>query len=139
MENRKLYTIGQMSLAAFVGSPAAGFILAARDLRVLGDGRLATRSLFIGCTLTLILILCPFFVHEKPLEVGVGLSLVSFIFTRWLIRQWLEVKIDTHIDSGGLLHSGWRAFGIGLGCTMVIYATLFILALAKHVWRSHTA
>src|SRR2546423_10677413 len=54
---KKLFSIGQITLATLIGCPIAGFVLVAQNYRQLGKSEAALQSLLFGLILTFVVFL----------------------------------------------------------------------------------
>ena len=114
----KLFSVGSMMLAAFLGSPAAGGLLLAINYVRLGR---ATAAVFWG--IVLLLITCVIFclAMKLPDEVPGTMFLVPQLVIMYVIANSLQGKIiAAHQSSGGRMISNWAAAGIGLFVCLVI-------------------
>jgi hypothetical protein len=114
----KLFSVGSMMLAAFLGSPAAGGVLLAINYLRLGR---ATAAVFWGLVLLLITCVIFWLAMELPDEVPGAMFLVPQLVIMYVIANSLQGKIITaHQRSGGRMISNWAAAGIGLFVCLVI-------------------
>ncbi len=60
-----LFSVGQITLATFLGMPIAGCLLLARNYRELGNGGAAWQSLAAGIASTILLLLIAFWLPEN--------------------------------------------------------------------------
>ncbi len=61
----RLFSVGQITLATFLGMPIAGCLLLAQNYRELGKGGVAWQSLAAGVASTILLLLIAFFLPEN--------------------------------------------------------------------------
>jgi len=123
VSSAKLHTIGQITLAAFLGSPLPGFWMASRNLRMLGKPDESRQSLGWGLGLTLLNLVLAFVAPESV--PGVAISLPFVVVTRMLAERWLKPAIIQHRLDGGQFASWWIAVGCGLLSLVIILALIF--------------
>ena len=119
----RLYDVGAVFLAAFLGSPLAGTVLIASNYRKLGQGGNGILALILGAAASAGLVLMGLRTTAGP---GVA-SIVLFVCTGLAARELQGNAIKTHVAWGGQLFSKWRAVGVAivtvvvLGCGVVAY------------------
>ena len=119
----RLYDVGAVFLAAFLGSPLAGTILIASNYRKLGQGGNGVLALILGAAASAGLV---FMGLKSTAGPGVA-SIVLFVCTGLAARELQGNAIKTHVAWGGQLFSKWRAVGVAivttllLGCGLVGY------------------
>ncbi|HUB07710.1 MAG TPA: hypothetical protein VMB50_11940 [Myxococcales bacterium] len=127
----KLYTPGQVAVAAFFGLPLAGGLALASSLRRLDRRAEAARVLWLsgGATVLLIVlgILLPSDVHASFGDVlGV-----------WWLHRWAKGSIgpavEAHKAAGGRVRSTWSALGLGVASLAVFFGAAGGLAVAGPV------
>ncbi len=108
----KLYSPGQVALAAFLGTPMAGCWLLAQNFTVLGNPGAQRRALIGGVLGTLALIgvalLLPASVPNSVLPIAYTFGL------RELAKSLQGAAFAAHLAAGRQKQSSWRAAGIGL-------------------------
>jgi hypothetical protein len=117
----RLYDVGAVALATFLGSPLAGAVLIASNYRKLGQGGNGFLALLLGAA-------------ASAGEIYIGLTstknpaiatLVLFAIT-WLAAKELQGNaIKTHVAWGGQLFSNWRAVGVSVLTTLVLGGGVF--------------
>jgi hypothetical protein len=119
----RLYDVGAVFLAAFLGSPLAGTVLIASNYRKLGQGGNGILALILGAAASAGLILLGLKSTQSPAIA----SIVLLVCTGLAARELQGNAINTHVAWGGQLFSKWRAVGVGivtsllLGCGFVAY------------------
>jgi hypothetical protein len=122
----KLYSPGQILLAAFLGTPGAGMYLLAANRRRLGHTGLAVTTFLVGVFITVPTIFSGFAVAS-----GSGRT-VPLFFTFWVGHYALsdEGLLDVHLARGGQKESSWKAAGVGLACLMAILGLITVVLVA---------
>jgi len=119
----RLYDVGAVFLAAFLGSPLAGTVLIASNYRKLGQGGNGILALVLGAVASAGLMLLGLKSTQSPAIA----SIVLFVCTGLAARELQGNAIKTHVAWGGQLFSKWRAVGVAivtsllLGCGVVAY------------------
>jgi hypothetical protein len=112
----RLYDMGAVFLAAFLGSPLAGTVLVASNYRKLGQGGNGVLALILGAAASAGLILMGLKTAMSPTVA----SIVLFVCTGLAARELQGNAISTHVAWGGQLYSKWRAVGVALLTTLVL-------------------
>jgi len=119
----KIYSLGQISAAALVGSPIAGAILIASNFRAFGLPDSSKNSLLLGVASTVIIIVAGFFVPESTPNSVIPAIYCTIIY--YLAKHYQGVKVDDFIEAGGQKYSHWRVFGIAVACLVAVMAIAF--------------
>lgn len=126
--NGKLYSTGQITLAAFLGAPLAGCLLLARNYQVLGKGAAAWQPLVVGGVSTTVLFVLALLLPENV--PGAGLSAGGCIGMYYYAKQWREGAIDAHLKAGAEQGSWALVVVLGLGCSVILLGLLFASGVA---------
>lgn len=122
----RLFSIGQVTLAAFLGSVVAGSLLMAHNYRVLGRRGLAWQHLAGGVVVTLLIVVVAFFLPEGAPGLGIPVSLGAYIYAQQLQGE----AIGNHFRAGGRGVSWWAAAAMGLACSVALIVLVFIALIA---------
>src|SRR6267142_2622566 len=123
----RLYTVGQITLAAFLGTPFPGFWLASRNFKELGQQKEARRSLMWGIGLTLGGFVLAYFLPERfPALI---ISLPFIMITRSMAQLWFGQKLAAHVAAGGRIGSWWTCVFISIISLVLFLALIFGLIL----------
>lgn len=124
---RTLYSLNQITVAAFLGTPFAGSWLASRNLNALGQKRKSRRCHAWGAGLTVGNLVLAFILPE---EFPGLIVIVLFAFaTRLMAKHWFGPDLAAHVAAGGPLGS-WRVSILaGLAGTVVTLALIFGLVV----------
>jgi hypothetical protein len=114
----RLYDVGAVALAAFLGSPLAGTVLIASNYRKLGQGGNAFLALVLGAAASVGEIYIGLTSTKSPAIA----TLVLFAATWFAAWEQQGSAIKTHVAWGGKLYSYWRAFGVATLTTLVLGA-----------------
>ena len=117
----RLYDVGAVFLAAFLGSPLAGAVLIASNYRKLGQGGNGVLALVLGAAASAGLCLMGLKSTAGP---GVA-SIVLFVCTGLAARELQGNAIKTHVAWGGRLFSKWRAVGVAIVTLVVLTCGVF--------------
>jgi hypothetical protein len=123
----KLYTVGQITLAAFLGSPLPGFWLASRNFKALRRTRESTQSLLWGTVLTLAGFLIAICLPERFPALAISLPFVYA--TRSMAKQWFREDLTAHIVAGGRIGSWWISVLAGIAALVLILAVVIGVVL----------
>ena len=116
----RLYDVGAVFLAAFLGSPLAGAVLIASNYRKLGQGGNGILALIVGAAASAGLILMSLKSTQSPAIA----SIVLFVCTGLAARELQGNAIKTHVAWGGQLFSKWRAVGVAIVTSLVLGGAL---------------
>jgi hypothetical protein len=126
----KLYTPGQATLAAFLGTPAAGLYLMAVNRRRLGHAQAARNTLIAAVAATAVVMVVAFVL---PDGIGRAIPIAGTI----AVGQYAKADtplLDAHRGRGGGVESGWKAAGIGLlGCVAAMAVIVALLLITGEI------
>jgi uncharacterized membrane protein YeaQ/YmgE (transglycosylase-associated protein family) len=130
----RLYSIAQITVATFVGSPIAGCLLLAHNFRELGVAKAAWHSLIWGVVSTIILLVVASWLPEKFPNAALP---VGYCFAmRQVSTHFQGSSISKHLSAGGKKGSWAATVGIGVACLVLLFAVFFGSLLA---WYSVVA
>lgn len=111
-----LFSVMQIAVATFVGSPIAGCLLLAQNYRNLGRSGSAVKTLILGVVSTIVLLFIAFLLPENfP---NVVLPMAYTIAMRELVKY---LQGDVIADQKG----SWAVtVGVSIGCLVAIMALL---------------
>jgi hypothetical protein len=121
----RAYSPGQVAGAAFIGSPIASSMLLASNFVLFGAPDRKWRVI-IGCSLATIAIfvLALFLPEDFPggaIPAAYTAALLQFA------RSTQATDFEAYIASGGVKHSNWRVFGIGVLWMFAVLALFFVV------------
>jgi len=126
----KLFSVAQITLAAFLGSPLAGCLLLARNYRELGKGRAAWQALAAGTASSILVFLLAFCLPKNfP---NVALPFAYCFGLRQLAKYLQGGAISNHFMTGGRKGSWVTTIAVGLGCLVVISVLLVGLIIVMY-------
>src|SRR5258705_9469526 len=126
----KLFSVTQITLAAFLGSPIAGCLLLARNYRELGKGGAAWQAFLAGTASSVLVFLLGFCLPENfP---NMALPFAYCFGLRQLAKYLQGGAISNHFMTGGRKGSWVTTIAVGLGCLVVISVLLFGLIIGMH-------
>ena len=118
-----LFSVGQITLATFLGAPIAGCLLLARNYRVLGNGAAAWQSLVAGIVATILLFLIAFWLPENFPNMALP---VAYCFG---MRQLVNYLQGSEIANRG--KGSWAVtVAVGVGCLVIIFGLIVGLVIA---------
>lgn len=119
--NAKLFSIGQITLATFIGSPIAGCLLVAQNYRNLGNVSAAWQTFILGVVSTILLFPIGFWLPENfPNPV---LPMVYTVGMRQLVKYLQGDAIAVH-EAQGKKGSWAITISVAIGCLILIMALL---------------
>jgi len=119
----KLYSPGQIALAAFLGSPLAGCWFWSRNYLRLGQSSSSTQCLIWGAVGTVALLAISFFLPERFPDQAIPIG-----YTFGLLQAAKHTHgsiVAQHLSAGGRLGSWWAVVGISLLFLVIVLAILF--------------
>lgn len=120
----RLYSLNQITLAAFLGSPFPGLWLAARNLDALGRWRMYRQCLWWGVGLTLFNLVLAFLVPEQiP---GPVVSVPFIVLTRLVANHWFGPDLAAHRAAGGAQGSWWVTVLVGVMGLLVVVVLILV-------------
>jgi hypothetical protein len=112
----RLYDVGAVALAAFLGSPLAGTVLIASNYRKLGQAGNGVLALLLGAAASVGEIYIGLTSTKSPAIA----TLVLFAVTWFAAKELQGHAIQTHVAWGGKLFSYWRAVGVATLTSLVL-------------------
>jgi hypothetical protein len=127
VSDSKLYSVGQITLATYLGAPIAGCLLLAQNYRALGKRDAVWQPLVAGIASTILLFIITFFLSEDfPSKI---LPAVYTSMMYGFARQWQGDAINNHLQAGGRKGSWAATIMIGLGCLVIVLGLLFAFVI----------
>ena len=124
----RLYSLGQITVATFLGSPLAGAWLMATNHKSLGQAEQAGKSMWLAVGGTLLLLVASTFLPERfPNSV---LPVACALGFRAYAEATFGKDIKSHQAMGGPRFSWWRAVGIALLCVVALLAVIMGVLVA---------
>ena len=125
----RLYSIGQITLATFLGSPIAGCLLLAHNFRELRVAKRALHSLIWGVAMTVVLFVAASWLPENFPNTALP---AGYCFAmRQISKHFQGVSISNHFSAGGKKGSWAATIGIGLASLVLLFGVvlglLFVL------------
>jgi len=121
-----LYSLHQIFVASFIGTPIASAWLASKNYSGLGRNAEARRILLLGAAATVAL---AFVSVALPLpSPNVALPLLYSAGIYFYAQHLLGPTIEEHLDSGGNRGSWWMVIGTSL-CWLVVFVASVALVM----------
>jgi hypothetical protein len=120
---QKLYSPGQIALAAFLGSPLAACWFFARNYRQLDQPKIAKQYLIWGGIGTAAMLVIAFFLPDRFPN-----SVIPIGYTLGLFQAAKHIHGTTvarHVSAGGSLGSWWSVVGVSLLILTIVLAAVF--------------
>ena len=124
---RRLFSVGQITLATLIGAPIAGCLLLAWNYRVLQKANRVWQSIIYGLMSTMVLFAIGFMLPEKfPNSV---IPIAYCFGMRQLVSYLQGDIIASHHSAGGSKGSWVIAIVVGVGCLIVLLVIVFGLII----------
>jgi len=126
-EELQFYSLKSISIATFFGGPIAAAILMRRNFLNLNEDKKALNTLFIGILSTILLFVVIFSIPETVWD-KIPNSILPAIYTGiiYLIAERYQGQtLKEHKENNGNFFSAWRATGIGLLFTLIMFVGIF--------------
>lgn len=128
----QFYSVGQIALATFLGTPLAGGWLIARNYKALGQTDKARQNLFWCIVGTLALFAIGYVLPEKN-SPNIFIAVVPVIAVRsWADAQFRKL-LGQHRAADGKFYSWWRAAGAGVLCLAIIVTAAMVVFVALYL------
>lgn len=128
----KFYSLRAITIATFLGGPAAAGYLARQNFLVLGKENYGRYSLIIGI-LSTVLIIAGFFSIPAPVADKIPNTLIPLVYTTIIyvvIEKFQGRELKEHEERNGAFYSGWKAAGISAICFLFL---LVFVAMAAFI------
>ncbi|MCX5707749.1 MAG: hypothetical protein NTY14_02005 [Candidatus Omnitrophica bacterium] len=126
---RKLYSINEISIAALIGGPLAGFYLISRNFKALDKKSLSTISFVIGIIATIflavVIVFIPQDIMDKIPDVIIPALFTPVIYAYVKKAQGQEIK--DHFKNGWAKHSQRRTAVTGVLALAITLASFFAI------------
>jgi nicotinamide riboside transporter PnuC len=126
-QHSRLFSVGQIAVATFLGSPLPGILLIAKNCSSKGRQSEARSTALWAIGFTVAVIVLAFILPDSVPASGLAIGYTMGVF------QWAKQKqgkeIEEHIANGGSLASWWTTIGIGLAGLVVVGALIFGVVL----------
>jgi len=134
----KIYTIGWITFATYIGGTLAGCYLIGENFKNLGNKDLAERMFKIGIMSTILIFGVIAFIPENIVD-KIPNELIPFTYTTIIylyIRKFQGKSIKEHIENGGLKYSGWKVLGISILSVIasLLYLFILIILIPENFW-----
>ncbi len=121
----KLYSLGSIGLATFLGTSVAGAVLISRNYARLDKRRASRISILLGVLSVVPLLLVAFLIEYEAympaLFEGIQLGVIIMI-----AKRLQGEAFSAHEEKGGQFYSNWRAAGIALLLAPVALVLFFV-------------
>lgn len=124
----RVYKIGHIGLATFLGAPWAGAWLMASNYVAMGKPEKRSSMYWLGIISTIVVLVVAFYLPEDIPALPFNAAIVVAMMAIGSSLQGEALK--SYVEDESFWYSGWRAAGIGLlfmlGLIVLIFAILFI-------------
>jgi hypothetical protein len=124
----RLYSVGQVSLACFLGGPLGGALLLRHNFRALNDDDAARMAVWWAAAATVLLGACVNFLPDNFPNHFLPACCTAAVC--WIAERTQGKAYKAHISAGGLQNSWWRAVGIGGVSLVITLVVLFVVLFA---------
>lgn len=124
----KLYSVGQITLATYLGAPLAGALILARNHQALVKSGSAWRYVAVGGAATILLTVLAFILPENFPKAG--FYIVSCGGMYYYAKELQGDAIDNHLKAGGGKGSWAVTVLVAIICAVIIFGLLFALYVA---------
>jgi hypothetical protein len=130
---RRLYSLNQITVAAFLGSPFPGFWLASRNLYALGRQEKTRKCLAWGAGLTVGNFVLALILPERPPGPAFSFALYLFLVfaTRSQSKEWFGPDLDAHVAAGGQTGSWWVSILAGVAAQVILTISFALVLLLE--------
>lgn len=116
----KLYSSGQILLAALLGTPIPGMWMLSRNLKLLGRDKEAFQMILTGIGLTVVTFMLAFILPDRVPPLAI--SMPGLIVTIQIVKMKLTEPLKQHGADGGELESWGKAAALGLTGMITVFA-----------------
>jgi hypothetical protein len=119
----KLFDVGNITLASFLGGPLAGSILLGLNYQRLGDQGKAWSSYLCGAAVMAAAAGLGFVIpHGVQYPIAIGL----IVAMRQVAERLQGPAISKHVDAGGKLATKWIGFGVGMAFLTLVMGLVLL-------------
>jgi hypothetical protein len=119
----KFYSVQSIAIAAFFGTSLAGALLMAVNYRHLGQTGKAALTVTLGLLASLVVVTLA---YVAPSKVASSVALAFLLSLRMIANKVQGPTIARHVAQGGKLVSGWKALGVGLAGSCLVFVAVFV-------------
>jgi disulfide bond formation protein DsbB len=121
-----LYSVNQITLAAFLGTAVAAGWLAASNFRSIDQPNKARQWLWIGIGVGALTMILAFLVPDNfPSSI---IAIIVTVGARAVAQKQFNYVLHYHERAGGDIRSWWRVVGISLlACAIFVLAVILVL------------
>lgn len=123
----KLYSPVLITVATLLGTPVAGCILVAHNLRALGRHSAARQWLILGSVGTAVLLVIAYFLPANFPNMVLPIGYIVGMYQA--VKQMHGADYAGHIANGGAKGSAWMAVWVGLACLCAIFGIIFLVVM----------
>jgi hypothetical protein len=128
----KLYSVGAIVLATFLGTPMAGGAIMALNYKRLGRPTAALHTLG-WTTLATAMILAAGMMVPDEVHIPSGALVVPQIFVMYYLAKSLQGPlIEAHRRNSGRLASSWGAAGIGILAAIIVVVAIVAVVVVLY-------
>ncbi len=131
MEEAKLYSLKQIGIACFFGTPVASLFMIAANYRAVGD---SYKSKFTYIAAFVLLPFLAFFLPQlTEKNIYRLLIFIVSVFMACLADRLQGDLYKDHIARGGSINTAWRAIKVIVASDLIIiFTTVFYFLIFKH-------
>jgi len=118
-----VYSVRQIAVATFLGTPLAGALLLGANFRALGKPASRKPAIIWGVVATVVVMVLAFILPDRMPN-----SVLPIAYTMGMRQAALQLQgaaLTAHAQASGPHQSNWRVFGISMAC-LAVTTTLLI-------------
>jgi len=123
----KLYAPHSIAIGTFLGGPLVAGYLMAENFKNINQPQKVGISWALGIAVTILALALALFVPGIEKIPGFIIPLFYAFISHVLAKEIQGTAVSTHQELGGLMHSSWRAAGIGMIGALVTVAIVFVV------------
>jgi len=131
---KPIYRNWHIQLATLFGGPLGATWLLAANFKKLGHPEKIRKTWIWGIVASILVIVISFLIPDDWHIPNFVFPLIYLGIASQVTKMIQGADIKQHLSEGGAVYSGWRAFGIGLICLVIMIAIL----LATMLLTSHS-
>ena len=131
LPENKIFTANAIWVGTFLGGPLAAGYFMAQNFKALNQAQwvgTTWKYTILGTILIFgtILLLPQSIIDKIP---NIAIPLIYLVITQTLLKKHQGKALETHVASGGPVHSWWRVIGIALLFLVITFAGILLASL----------
>lgn len=121
-----LYQLSAVALATFFGTVLAGGYIMYINFKNLGLEKKAKNSLIYSFIATILILGISMLIPDEVPNMAIIVP--QLLAMSHIAKTQQAAMIEEHINSGGMMFSNWKAFGISMLFLLAIFSIIFVTA-----------